>query len=325
MKAKFGINRYRLFLLFIIAVSQFIYSPLKADPPCAGCGGLECDWFGGGCGPCCIGPCSSCFGTQEGFTTFIPVLEIGAAFGDTVGVDSDYATIGTQMYTTFGPNSAGAFISTFKAHLLNDHGSINWAANIGFGYRTYEWYTKATKGIHVFLDARESNRHSYHGFGLSLEYLSKYYSIRINGYYPVGKISKTTNHKTFEFEGGFVERCSNKLVALKGADIDLEFPIVSCKDWSISAIGGAYYFNNDHISTELGGLAIARVSWRDILVIEGRYTYDKNFGSRGQGVIIFNIPLTGWCAKYCQDYTRQFVRRFDIMPLDSTCRWCQNF
>ena len=265
--------------------------------------------------------------SQAVFMSFVPVVFLEGAFGETVGVDADYATIGTQIYTAFGDDPSIAFISTFKAHALNDHGCFAFASNIGFGFRQFDRKTWVTKGIHLFFDFREGRKHNYSDLGLSLEYLTGWYRIRINGYYPIGKNSKRIDHEVFEFPGGFVAECTSKQNILRGVDGDIEFPVLCTCSWEADIGAGAYYFSGRCSNTGLGGKAVARLSWNNFFALEARYTYDRLYGSRGQGVLIFNIPFCSSRARNdsCDGFMRQLVRRFDVIPLDECCCWVTNF
>lgn len=280
---------------------------------------------------CCIpldnNCCDSWLTSTNGFTSFVPVVVIEAVFGETVGCNDDYAKIGTQIYTAFGPNPSASIVTTFNAYVLNDHGTCSFASNIGFGVRSSDWQSCATKGVHLFIDTRQKHRHNFQSLGLSFEYLTNCYSLRLNGYLPVGKFEHTHSRRLFEFDDGFCARCTSKDISLQGFDASIEIPLIGSKCWEFSVLGGAYYFKHKCINTEAGGLAVARVCWNEALCLEGRYTYDREFGSRGQGVICLNIPLMGKFGdcNTCECYTRQLVRRFDIIPIGECCCWKTNF
>src|SRR5262245_41532550 len=137
-------NMSRHFLIFVLMIAcQGITDSLKAQGCCGN--GFMFDggplYWGGNpqqhlCCPVVYGPDSTpcgdtCMGSQAGFTSFVPVVQFEGVFGETVGLNDDYISLATQIYTNFGPDPDISFITTFKAHMLFNHGHLRFASNIG--------------------------------------------------------------------------------------------------------------------------------------------------------------------------------------------------
>lgn len=184
-------------------------------------------------------------------------------------------------------------------------------------------------GINAYLDYIDSDVKSFRQAGIGLEWINCSYSIRANGYFPLGgRRSSATQTVYDDYIGDYIVEVDSWINALQGYDIEFRKHIcLPCDFWFYPALG-AYYLTGDGCSKlgVMGGLA---VSWRNMFSVEGIAYYDKCNRATGEAYLSVNIPLEYLCnpclGAYCQDYSRIRVRRRNYIPSERVCKYTTNY
>lgn len=248
--------------------------------------------------------------------------EVGYAFGDFIGVNRDYLELAlfTTPYRT--ENEAG-FVDG-RTYLFEDG---RWGASIGAGYRRKVCDSCQVFGANIYYDCLDENYKTFHELGVGLEWLSPCWDFRINGYYHVGSNRSYSAPRFYQFDGGYNGVC--KMMESSYDRIDGEvgrrFCYSPCGTWVY--LGAGPYYAHSAVDDFAGGFFRAEVSWRDILSLEGRVSYDKVYKARAQGRILISIPLERLfcCSPCCRDILIEPVRRNGVMFTDGCCDWTWNW
>ena len=207
----------------------------------------------------------------------------GTGIGFNKGYTSVEAMLVTSRSTQFLP-----FVN-LRGHVFNNG---QGAGNFGGGFRyLYDSMCQAM-GMNVFYDFRKTSHQTFNQMGAGLEYLFPHWELRVNGYFPVGR---RTSHKEgikFDhFSGNNLFIGFKREFAFTGVDGELAWHIQPFCRTDLYLGVGPYYFKGHLGHAALGGKARLEVKMTDYVTLQGIYSYDRVFHSRGSGEIAFNIPF----------------------------------
>lgn len=243
--------------------------------------------------------------------------------GRGIGYDKSYGS-----YSFFGAPFQYKRIQAFfdlRSHLFNSGGSAA-NAGVGFRYQADCW----TLGTNFYYDVRNHHDRKYEQLGAGLEFLSPCVDVRVNGYFPLNDKTHIVQCTTFNYLGGYFERCKLREFAYGGYDGEVGrclYTSACCPCYfSIYAAAGAYYLHSKHSCNNVWGAQVrAKVSVTQFLALEVWATSDPLFNQRMQGIITLSVPF-GPCSTSCSCAPACLppVRR-EIIPLDKYCNYRGNF
>ncbi|MEN9343321.1 MAG: hypothetical protein RLZZ453_108 [Chlamydiota bacterium] len=204
-----------------------------------------------------------------------------------IGYNDGYTT----LEAFFAPDPTLWPVTPFldlRGHVFNN---AKWAANAGIGLRGL--YKDRVFGINTYYDYRNTHRFHYNQIGVGLETLGKIVDFRINGYLPVGKkITKPYDPPLFAgFSGNHMLVSQKYEFAMKGADAEFGFHFGKSKLFDFYAAAGPYYFIGQIGSNTWGGKARIGGTYKNIISLELRDSYDRIFHNHVQGQISLNFPF----------------------------------
>ncbi|MEI8300163.1 MAG: inverse autotransporter beta domain-containing protein [Chlamydiota bacterium] len=225
--------------------------------------------------------------------------------------DYTFSRIGIQHleHKGMGFNQGYSTVSLFAAPLtqtlpfidgrLHVFNSGELAANGGFGLRYSNKKETFLIGFNTYYDYRHHENLTTQQISGGIEFLSRRFDFRLNGYYPFYekykvKLNPFTNRQTLRY-------------ALASADTSLGITLPApCDEIGLYLELGYYYlfdqrayYGNSNFNTKgsssigssSGGRARLNCNPTDYIGFGVEYTFDHLFGSRFNGFLAFNIPL----------------------------------
>lgn len=176
-----------------------------------------------------------------------------------------------------------------RGHVFNDgHG----AGNFGAGFRYLSDSMCQAVGVNVFYDMRKTSAQTYNQIGAGLEYLFPHWELRVNGYFPIGrKVSHRQDIKFDHFAGHNLFLGFKREFAFIGGDAEVAWHVQPSCYLNLYFGLGPYYFKGHYKQGALGGKARIEAKITDYITLQGIYSYDRLFHSRGSGELAFNIPF----------------------------------
>lgn len=237
--------------------------------------------------------------------------------GKALGIHEGYTTFGL-----LGTSTSDQFpispIFDIKNHYFND-GKV--AFNVGAGIR-YNSSLKRIFGFSLYYDFY-SVHHFYNQLGPSLEILGDDFDIRINGYFPFGKKSSSTEPKEYLYPGGWFAIRRKHERALSGFDAEIGTQI---KNWTnyfylegYIAIGPYFYFKKN--KNIIGGRTRLNMNLTKYIQAEIDFYKGSHSENSTQLILILNIPLFN--QNNCFSFQR--VQRQEIIVREKHCCWKTNF
>ncbi|MDR3113856.1 MAG: inverse autotransporter beta domain-containing protein, partial [Endomicrobium sp.] len=177
-------------------------------------------------------------------------------------------------------------------------GSSANEVNIGVGLRKYfsnVFKEGAIIGVNVYYDARNSDiGKNYQQAGAGIEFLSAWFDIRANAYFPFGNdqyyTGKTYNLPTLHYIGATY----SYEVSLTGYDGELGFKIpLPQRFGALRLFAGYYYFTADKIAEDIKGYK-ARAQYSPLKILKFNYEiYDNKElnGSHWQAGAEISVPV----------------------------------
>lgn len=243
--------------------------------------------------------------------------------GRGVGYNHGYATIEALLFSSISENWL-SFIDLRMHNFFNN----KQAFNAGIGVRKISDTFCNVVGINFYYDFRNAHHSHFNQVGMGLEMLSRRWSLRLNGYLPVGKTKGLICSHAKEFDEFFISR-KNFDVALKGISFEGEVLINKlCSSTAAYAFGGPYFYNGETCRDVIGGKAGIRVKFKQLLSITLSGTYDSVFNARMQGLIALTFPFGKTNEIHCTlpgKIAKQGVQRNEIIVLDKFCKWKWNY
>ena len=207
-----------------------------------------------------------------------------------IGYDTGYTTAELFLCPAW-KNNFMPFLD-MRGHVFD---SNDFASNIGIGLR-YNW-SHWTVGGNFYYDFREAQNINPHQLGGGLEFLSRYFDIRANGYAPIASTKAELNPTFKKFQGNSAIFARHLRAALPAVDAEIGVPLGSrCEivNW-YAALGPYYLFEKNVNGYNLGGAVGGK--GRIVLDLISRFnlgfdtTYDKIFKWTFQGTAGISMPL----------------------------------
>lgn len=216
-----------------------------------------------------------------------------------------------------------------RGHEFNNN---TQAANAGFGMR-FSTQPHLVLGFNGFYDYRNSDHSSYHQVGVGLELLGRRLDLRLNGYFPIGKVQHTLSHCVFNhYIGDYYMSLKKIELALPGVNFELGGWLLKRTSLRLYGAVGAYYYRGNICHYPLGGEGRVKLSFAKYLFLEGRLSHDAVFNTRVQGVIGLSFPLgrkpgteSTQTSPYFNEIPIQSIQRHEIIVLKRRCQWKWNF
>lgn len=254
--------------------------------------------------------------------------------GQGVGINKSYGSLGLFWIPKSGSDTSIKPLFDLQGHYIENN---RWALNLGGGLRWMLDSSCQMLGANIYYDYRQASHHgNFNQVGLGLEFLSKTFDFRINGYLPICRQHQIGEKFVKTYSDGLVAISHKTETAMKGVDAEAGVCLLRCNAWKLYTALGTYYYYvthdpKDHI---WGGKARIFLCWNDYISLEGRTTYDNIFHSRVQGVASVNIPLDllfSFFSENCSCFTcfcdlfNETVQRNDLIVLDPCCCWKWGF
>lgn len=223
--------------------------------------------------------------------------------GAGVGYTHGYTTLEgffapKREYKTWNP-----FLD-LRGHVFNNS---KFAANVGFGLRYIG--SSVAWGINGYYDYRNTSRFHYNQVGAGLEAIGSFWSLRLNGYLPVG--AKRSDYFGLGFQGapsgpsfaffqghhffitlsGTQELVAKREFAFKGLDADFMIRALKKNFFALDFGMGPYYFQGSYDKFAAGGRASIVARFSDYVSLSVTGTYDNLFHQRVQGAFALSIPF----------------------------------
>lgn len=213
-------------------------------------------------------------------------------FGRGVGYHTGYSSMDFLFMQRKPLHKLSPFVDV-RGHHMDDN---TWAANLGVGFKYKVNRFCTVFGMNAYYDYRNFHGHSFNQIGVGLEVYSPHWSVRANGYIPIGETeAQLMHHKTHLPGGLFIEREKN-VYSLGGADLRIGAPFIH-QSWVWSWIEAGPYFYRDFF----GGLGQVTFRFADILRLKFGVTYDPVFRARAQGEVALVFYI--WKAEQIQILT----------------------
>ncbi|MCP5491623.1 MAG: right-handed parallel beta-helix repeat-containing protein [Chlamydiales bacterium] len=207
-----------------------------------------------------------------------------------VGYDTGYTTAELFLCPAW-KNDFMPFLD-LRGHVFDNN---QFASNIGIGLR-YNWSGWAIGG-NFYYDYREAQNINPHQLGGGLEFLSRYFDVRANGYAPIASTQAESSPDFEKFEGHSAIFTRRLRAALPAVDAEIGVPLGSrCAivNW-YAALGSYYLFEKTVNGVDLGNAVGGK--GRIVFDLISRFnlafdtTYDKIFKWTFQGTAGVSMPL----------------------------------
>ncbi|QVL55970.1 MAG: hypothetical protein KFB95_01830 [Simkaniaceae bacterium] len=223
-------------------------------------------------------------------------IEIDATHtqGNGVGYKRQYSKIG--IYHAFENYRFQPFIDLRYLVLNKGKQGANLGAGIG-----YQFAQESRLSAYAFFDLTESSTN--HIFNQMMGGLSYSHPLifsgkdwgeiasNFNGYFPLKSHEKRIKNPSFGgFKGNNLLICQTDRYALTGSNLEIGYLSSSWNNWNLYAAGSAYYFKRSDLHA-FGGYGKLRLTYNNLISIEGQVSGDRLFGTNINGTIGIRIPL----------------------------------
>lgn len=244
-------------------------------------------------------------------------ISVGARYvqGSGIGYERGYTTVEGFLALPRCQGTWNPYID-LRGHVFNNG---RMAANAGIGARRIG---TVSLGANAYYDYRRTSRYHYNQVGVGLEAIGPFWSVSVNGYYPVGRrktpffepsVTGTANVPNFAFFQGntiFITLSGTQSLkawqefAFPGVDANAAFRVVKKNLLVIDVEAGPYYFAGRYRKYAVGGKGMVSFRVADILSLSLIASYDNLFHSRVQGMAGFSIPIGPRSfGKHCEKKT----------------------
>lgn len=264
-----------------------------------------------------------CLGISPVVSEAVVVLPgIRQTIGNGIGFNHSYTTA-EMLLVLENMEGFSPFLDVRGHHFTNER----FAGNIGVGLRYNA--CEALFGGNIYYDYLQSHGEDFNQIGGGIEMLGCDYSLRLNGYFPVGKKYAPTRHCIFDhYLDGYIMLKNQFITVLKGADAEFEMTLISCPSLQVYGAVGPYYLRTSFCTKNIFGgqfrlsANLYRYFNAGILV-----TSDSTFGTRTSGQIGFTIPFGLDSCECLEGISNQIlpVRRHEIIANKKQCQWQTNF
>ncbi len=231
-----------------------------------------------------------------------------------VGYNQGYSTL--DYYLT-SQHDKLEFLFNLRGHLFND---AKAAGNGGVAFRYSLKEDTSRIGANLYYDVRDSTHFIAQQVGGGLEWISKTFDVRFNGYIPIGKERNFSEHRFQGFTGNQVlirRKLSGALPCVDG-----EVGTSLAKPFYFAA--GTYYLFEEashdlNLGKAWGWKARFDVDMGHYFAVGMLVTHDRIFNTRVQGYLSLNIPLGPWkCMKDgFKNFEKRRIVRNEIIPIQT--------
>ena len=207
-----------------------------------------------------------------------------------IGYDTGYTTAELFLAPAW-KNNFMPFLDV-RGHIFDDS---TFATNLGIGLR-YNW-SNWTIGGNFYYDFREAENINPHQLGGGLEFLSRYFDIRANGYGPIANTKFESPAAFSGFQGNSAVFQRRLRAALPAVDAEVGMPLgtrCGLVNW-YAALGSYYLFektvNGCDLGDAFGGQGRITVDLINRFGAGFNMSYDKIFKWIFQGTVGVTLPL----------------------------------
>ncbi|WP_420422040.1 hypothetical protein [Simkania sp.] len=257
-------------------------------------------------------------------------LELDATHtqGSGVGYKRQYSKIG--LYHAFENQAWQPFID-LRYLVLNKR---KQGANLGAGLG-YQFQQENRLSVYTFFDLTESRTdYIFNQITAGLSYthplvfsgkdwgeIVSYF----NSYFPLKSHESRVKDPFFGgFKGNHLLICQTDRYALTGSNLELGYLSNSWLNWNLYVAASTYYFKRAELHA-FGGLGKLRLTYNDLISIEGQVSGDRLFGTNVNGTIGIRIPLgkremKAVKKRYFTPLKSRPIERFEPIVLDKNKR-----
>lgn len=234
---------------------------------------------------------------------FRPEFILHQTIGDTVGDSGELTTLGGFFPH---PSDYGLWFLDGRFHILEDahnpgQQTLNFAANLGLGWRWFEPTDGQIYGLSVWYDVDRSHPGFVHQASVGAEVLGDVWEWRANGYFPCG-----ANRQPLSFSSLGPTFFSAE--ALPGVDMECGRRLPGWfGEYGISVFGGWYYYRDDSTLNTVGASLRVEAKLSDAITIDTKATRDSLFKTNVAVGITWILPTAGKC-KVCRPHSEDFYR-----------------
>ncbi len=256
---------------------------------------------------------------------FQSVISLKETFGEEIGVDDSYTTIGLNLAS----NEWSSYIpiADVRWHYLHCGDD---ALNSAVGFRFTPPDSCHQGGLFAFYDYRRVNNQFFDQVGGQIEYIGPYVELRLHGYWPFRNERLLESTLYDEYVGDFFAISDEIAYTFRQLffDVGKTFHFNRCLETYFSV--GGYYIDSDPWSRVGGGRGTLEVTLLSQLKGFVRASYDSHFRGRFSFGLELRFPLTwcGWCVSSnfdpCAPAYRP-IRSQEIIPIEKECCWEWNY
>lgn len=253
-------------------------------------------------------------------------LDIGFATGKWIDTNSNYPFVRFVWFPECRLDGKYLFYQA-SGFRTSDY---KWGGSIGAGLR---WQPKRTchiVGANIFYDAGDGYYNTYHQVGGGIEWLSKTWEARVNGYFPVGnKYFLETENVWDDYNGGYEVITKNIEQVSRGIDVEVGHNLYHKDIMRLYVgIGPAWYERAYSEDTEWAFMARAFVEFRRFARIEVRTFKEAGDRWHVQGVGVLSFPFEVLCQPYTCGLSAPLsdpVYRNMTIKKQRGCCWITNY
>ena len=248
--------------------------------------------------------------------------------GNGVGYKRQYSKIG--LYHAFENQAWQPFIDLRYLVLNKGKQGANLGAGLG-----YQFQHENRLSVYTFFDLTESRTdHIFNQMTAGLAYSHPLVfsgkdwgeiACYLNSYFPLKSHENRVKAPSFGgFKGNHLLICQTDRYALTGSNLELGYLSNSWHSWNLYVAASAYYFKRSELHA-FGGLGKLRLTYNDLISIEGQVSGDRLFGTNVNGTIGIRIPLgkkemKAVKKRYYRPHKSRPIERFEPIVLDKNKR-----
>ena len=214
-------------------------------------------------------------------------IDVGHIEGKGVGYNTGY----TKLSVILGPEYRIGHHTTLLdlRGVVFDDGKL--AANAGLIGRFLSKSFCEVFGWNLFYDFRQGSHGNFNQISGGLEVLNKRWEVHANAAVPVGKRTRTKKCVFDNYIGPYREVCNKNEIAEYAFDANVGYYFVNSKNFQLYAAAGPYYLTGPRNTSAVGGKAVLRPQFGDILSVELSVSHDRLFHTIYQVNAVVTLPL----------------------------------
>jgi hypothetical protein len=250
-------------------------------------------------------------------------IDLGHIEGKGIGYDRGY----TDLSIVFAPEyRVGHYLSLISLRgVVFDDGKF--AANAAYIGRYLPSAFCEVFGFNLSYDFREGRHGNFNQVSGGFEVINRRWDLHLNGSAPVGTRTHTKTCVFDDFIGPFREVCHQNEAAQYFVDGSLGYYMVNGKNFQLYAGAGSYYLWGHFHKSGVGGKAVLRPQFGDVLSVELSVSHDRIFETIYQVNAVLTLPLYKFSSRLkhkkgsCGTNNRQIYQPVsrDIVLVRRTC------